>query len=376
MASHDSSIFASILAKLNDIGQRLERLETLQADPSSSPARLGAPTPRTTHLFDALWCDARGVYVRGWAHAYHLPILDMFLESGEARVRIPRCPRPDLLAFWPDWPHVVDSGFAVHLACPPFQPVRLRLVTADGEAMIEVSGPTHADPYAVPSGDQAAVTQRFIEAMRASHGQVLEIGGRTITQPSVFRQALEGSGCRYIGFDIHPAPGVDIVGDAHALSRYVAPGSLDGVCSLAVLEHLEAPWLAAAEMNRALKVGGLVYHAVPQCWPIHELPNDFWRMSDEGLRVLFGPALGFEVLERGMCNPMAILPEPGLRLGPFLEMPFSSGFGTAYILARKHADIDDGAVRWPGSPDGLSERSRHYPSHGGSTLTPRGEGDA
>ena len=107
-----------------------------------------------------------------------------------------------------------------------------------------------------------------------------------------------------------------MVADAHFLSRAIEPGSVDGVFSLAVLEHLAAPWLVAAEVNRILKLGGLTYHVAPHSWPVHETPNDFWRMSDAGLRALFGPHLGFEVLEAGMTASGQMITHRSLRHPP------------------------------------------------------------
>ena len=99
---------------------------------------------------------------------------------------------------------------------------------------------------------------------------------------------------------------------------------LDGVFSLAVLEHIAAPWVLAAEINKVLKIGGLTFHVLPETFPVHEMPNDFWRMTDEALKVLFCPGLGFEVLDAGMAHPMQILPPPSLRRGarlPHAEIP-------------------------------------------------------
>ena len=42
----------------------------------------------------------------------------------------------------------------------------------------------------------------------------------------------------------------------------------------------------------------------PHSWPVHEVPKDFWRFCDEGLKVLLGPSLGFEVLRSGLEEEM------------------------------------------------------------------------
>jgi SAM-dependent methyltransferase len=166
-----------------------------------------------------------------------------------------------------------------------------------------------------------------------------------------------------IGLDIHPGHCVDLVGDAHFLSRFLRAGSIDAVVSGSVIEHLQAPWLFAAEVNRVLKPGGLVYHEVPGAWPAHAQPNDFWRMSAEGLRALFGPESGFEVLEARDAGPMAMIPGPTWRQ-KHLDMPTVPAYGMAEVLARKVAEIEPGAVAWPLRADASAERSRRYPVEG------------
>ena len=165
------------------------------------------------------------------------------------------------------------------------------------------------------------------------------------------------------GLDIHPGHCVDLVGDAHCLSGFLREGSFDAVVSGSVLEHLQAPWLFAAEINRVLKPGGLVYHEAPGAWPAHAQPNDFWRMSAEGLRVLFGPESGFEVLDAQDSGMAAMIPSPQWRQH-HLAMPTVPTFAMAEILARKVEDIPPGAVAWPLRAGASAERARRYPVAG------------
>jgi hypothetical protein len=316
-------------------------------------------------MVDQLWCDIFGIYISGWAHAHQHPVRRLvFTCGGESATVEEFHSRPDILNFYPEFAHVAETGFEAYLPFPPFQPLRMTIVTDAGSATVDITVPPHlmqaAEAGAALPGPPRDV---FCAAMRERSGVVLEIGARVIGDMTANTAAELGPECRYIGFDIHPAPGVDVVGDAHELSRCVGRGTIDGVISESVLEHIVVPWLVAAEINRALRLGGLSLQIVPQTWPIHEMPNDFWRMSDEGLKILFGPALGFEVVTSGMCGPSKVIPSLNNRVGSWRSMPTVPGYGCAYVLSRKVADIPDDAVRWPLAAQTITERSQDYPRH-------------
>ncbi|MGI5156876.1 class I SAM-dependent methyltransferase [Microbispora sp. CA-102843] len=86
-------------------------------------------------------------------------------------------------------------------------------------------------------------------------------------------------------------PTVDLVGDLRALP--LAGESLDGVISVAVLEHVPDPRAHVEEMWRLLRPGGRLLCYVPFMQPFHASPYDYQRFSRAGLAELFR---GFEVL--------------------------------------------------------------------------------
>jgi hypothetical protein len=334
--------------------------------PAVSPVLATRPEPfPVVHMIDQVWCDRFGVYVHGWIHAHARKVREIALVSGDLRVATQTFQsRPDLLVHYPDYAHVADTGFELYLECPPFEPVWIEATTDEGTARVKVTVPPHLQSEAEPEWMEADHPwRRFVAAMRERGGKVLEVGSRRDVGPMTANAQRDpfGPGCTMLGCDIHPGPGVDFVVDVHSLSHVVDLASLDGVFSVAVLEHLAAPWLAAAEINRALRVGGLTLHVTVQSWPIHEQPNDFWRMSDAGLEILFGPASGFEVVESGMRGPVRIHPSPAMRRVGWLDMPTCLGFAESFILARKVADIPPDAVAWPLNGDPLRARSLAYP---------------
>lgn len=88
-----------------------------------------------------------------------------------------------------------------------------------------------------------------------------------------------------IGMDIKPGSGVDVVGSVY--STPFSDNEFETILCLSVLEHLEHPSKAIAEMKRILKPGGKILVSVPFMFPIHDAPGDFWRFTKFGLRSLF-----------------------------------------------------------------------------------------
>ena len=328
---------------------------------------------RVVHGLDAFWCDAHGLYLSGWIHAHEHRVRALRIESAGRSARVDTfADRPDLLAHYPDHEHVRHAGFAVYLACPPGHPVSLALETDGGPVRLALplpEGPLPRWSEASREDDggtgESPTMRRFVDLANAigpGGGRVLQVGARTPAglEGMPPRPLLRGP---VIGLDIHPGFRVELVGDAHFLSRFLREGSFDAVVSGSVLEHLQAPWLFAAEVNRVLKLGGLVYHLVPGAWPAHAQPNDFWRMSAEGLRALFGPECGFEVLDARDSEPAAMIPGPAWRQR-HIDMPTLPTFAMAEVLARKVAEIPAGAVAWPLGAGASAERSRRYPVAG------------
>lgn len=60
----------------------------------------------------------------------------------------------------------------------------------------------------------------------------------------------------------------------------------DVVISDQVIEHVEDPKKAIYESYRVLKRGGIAIHTTCFINYVHPCPNDFWRLSPEGLKHL------------------------------------------------------------------------------------------
>jgi SAM-dependent methyltransferase len=131
--------------------------------------------------------------------------------------------------------------------------------------------------------NQLAYLRHWVPAV---DGPVLEVGSKDYGSTSSFRD-LYGSS-EYVGLDMSEGKGVDVVAD---LTQSVGPltenhFALAICCS--VLEHVEKPWLFAANLTRVVRPGGKLYMSVPWVWRFHAYPDDYFRISHRGVISLFG----------------------------------------------------------------------------------------
>ncbi len=164
-------------------------------------------------------------------------------------------------------------------------------------------------PSAV-AGDLRSMMPEFQRAVadRAAAGArpaMLDIGGRARSR--VQRSELFPD-CDVTVLDIVADPGVDVVGDAHELSRLFAPDSFDFAMSISVFEHLLMPWKVAVELNRVMRPGGFVLVHTHQTIGMHDMPWDFLRYSDAAWAGIFNRYTGFEVIKTDMSRFLHIVP--------------------------------------------------------------------
>jgi len=109
---------------------------------------------------------------------------------------------------------------------------------------------------------------------------------------------------RWSGVKIHRATYPEF--DAQDLSQ-IADNKYDLVYSNQIMEHIPKPWVAAEEMVRVLRPGGLGLHTTCAFNPRHGLPefNDYYRFLPDGLAELFE---GVKILVKaGWGNRQALL---------------------------------------------------------------------
>jgi len=113
-------------------------------------------------------------------------------------------------------------------------------------------------------------------------GRTLIVGSRIFSEREDRRRRYPNA----VGVDMEPGAGVDRVVDLEE----PLPGDLGRfmhVECMSVLEHSRRPWLMAGNIERVLKKGGTLLVTVPFVWRVHGYPNDYWRFTKDGVRVLF-----------------------------------------------------------------------------------------
>ncbi len=127
--------------------------------------------------------------------------------------------------------------------------------------------------------------------------RVLELGTkRSLASRSTRHDAWIPHAREYLGTDIETGPDVDLIADVHELTRVTGEERFDIIISASTFEHFKYPHLAAHEVMKALRVGGVLYVQTHQSFPLHAYPHDHFRFSREALSGLFGTRMGFRVL--------------------------------------------------------------------------------
>lgn len=129
-----------------------------------------------------------------------------------------------------------------------------------------------------------------------------------------------------INLDIFPFKNVDIVADAASLP--FKNNSVDMLISESTIEHTLDAECAVREILRVVKPGGFVYISIPFIMPFHASPNDYSRLTHEGLKQKF---YDFTPIKIGALGGPASALVTFLMY--FLALPFSMISEAAYNLA-------------------------------------------
>lgn len=306
------------------------------------------------------WSDQQGIGVRGWVSAASGPPDDLeFVHEGVAVPITSWYARDDIAVKAPSAFRGMAWGFWCYLPSTSTPSLTIQCRNSKTRDSRKIRLKRHAPK--IPAWQKAQESNLFEEFRAEANrlkGRILEIGSRQVVQDGQSKRGLFPE-CSYLGFDYYADANTDVVGDAHELSKFFG-SEFDAVFSLAVFEHFAMPWVVAAEINKVLKVGGLTFHSTHFAFPLHERPWDFWRYTDQALRILFSPPLGFEIIRCEYDTPARM--HPDLPRQELMHLPLEPVWVGISVLARKTAAIDPAKFVWSASVADCLGPDSHYPS--------------
>jgi SAM-dependent methyltransferase len=139
-----------------------------------------------------------------------------------------------------------------------------------------------------------ALMEHYLDQLDLS-GRVLEIGAQQLTRSAIEQFPEPRFAYQNLAPEASDIPNT-ITADITDCRDTIPDESFDLVLSTDVLPHIDRPWLAASEIGRILKPGGLAIIHSTFGWDNHPGPVDLWRYSPASLELFFGD---LECLEKG-----------------------------------------------------------------------------
>jgi SAM-dependent methyltransferase len=172
-------------------------------------------------------------------------------------------------------------------------------------------------------------------ASKMENVTVLDLGSkRSVPDRPTHHRSWCHESVKFIMSDFQDGADVDVVADIHTLSKSFSRDSIDLVISCSVFEHVQRPWIAAHEIARVLKPGGLLYVQTHQSFPIHGYPSDYYRFTKEALSTIFED-VKLETISTTYKYPAQVVSEqdPGGKFAP--------AFLNVNILSKKPTNWKD-----------------------------------
>lgn len=313
---------------------------------------------------DTSWSTDYKIGIGGWIISKRGPLEKASITINGKTAQIKEwLPRPDLMKKYEKYLNSDRCGFVVQI------PRKARHECTFGCTIKEENSSRHIEKNITLEGkapssaegvnDGSNIFNEFVEYVNDNRLRVLEIGSRVVSPRSRSKRELFPNAASYVGFDYYPDANTDVVGDAHELSKYFPGQKFDAIFSLVVLEHIAMPWILAREISKLLDIGGVTCHVSVHSWALHETPWDFWRFSDEGLKVLFSPPLGFETIKAGLFEPVRLYMDSDNPLQEYMVR--DPGFAGCCIYARKVSECDFDKLNWGTSIKDVLGPGHFYP---------------
>lgn len=142
--------------------------------------------------------------------------------------------------------------------------------------------PSLTDPNYIVLRSRRRIFGRWFQRLGPDPLAVLDIGGRY--QP--YRPLLESRVRQYVAIDLIPTALVNIIADGERLP--FPANSFDLVIASEVFQYFARPDLAAGEIRRVLRSGGVLCMSVPSFAP-RFADEERWRFTRSGLQSVFSP---------------------------------------------------------------------------------------
>lgn len=159
-------------------------------------------------------------------------------------------------------------------------------------------------------------------------GKFLDVGCGTQPYRPYFSHVEKITAC---DFDANRG-NVDFACPAHKVP--LPDASVDSILCTEVLEHVPDPMAVWVEFYRLLRPGGKVLLTTPMYWPPHELPYDFFRYPEHGIRRLISES-GFTlkaIIPRG--GPLAFWGQATIHVWqPFFKLSICRRLWNRFFLS-------------------------------------------
>ncbi|RJQ31202.1 SAM-dependent methyltransferase [Candidatus Parcubacteria bacterium] len=133
---------------------------------------------------------------------------------------------------------------------------------------------------------------------------ILDVGGGRKFQKGMKKYEILFKNKKYLNMDMVAEYKPDILGDIKSIP--LDDNSVDAIICKAVLEHIDDPFKAVAEMYRVLRPGGVCLVSLPFIYPYHASKGyygDYFRFTKEGVRFMFNRFSQMEIVNiRGLAG--------------------------------------------------------------------------
>lgn len=296
-------------------------------------------TSITCHI-DSFSIFKRSIAISGWAFCRHGTIAEITLnlpKGGIYSLGIPNLPSPDVAAVHGEVASYSRFDIQVLVSESPEEILNAKLIIHSLQGVSHIVNELSRTPSKESTHE---IMEEFFSKLRArSVGKFLEVGSRA--RSGGIRKNLVPESWSYTGLDIVAGENVDVVGDAHGISKLFPGEKFDAVGAFSVLEHILMPWKFIIELNKILDIGAIGFFSTHQCWPLHDVPWDFWRFSDNAWPALLNRDTGFEIISTALSDPAFTVSQ---RINTTTNFGSQPGFLSSVVQFRK---ISETKLEWP-----------------------------